>query len=231
MSTCLGPKEKKFQRKNTKPPSNNESLDLTKLPQYISYKAALVKEKSTLKLTFLSLLLVQSAFVIASRIEVSNLQGKLRMKEYILAPGVMDFTTASPQTVPDRYIANAAGDFLSMLGNVSASNIKDQYERLKVFMSDKLRIQFDQETADWVHQVKLENISQLVSIKKTSITSNEEGFYKVTSHIRAEFYSHNQHLGHEDQVIEMTLKLVPPESGKRWYLQITTLSWQSENAG
>ena len=62
-------------------------------------------------------------------------------------------------------------------------------------------------------------------IKSKEIVSNQQGQYGVTAFVKANFYADGQYLGNEDQVVEMTLKLVPPEQGKRWYLQITQINW------
>ena len=155
---------------------------------------------------------------------------RYRLKEYILAPGVMDFTTASPQTVSESYVADAVTDFLSQLGNVNPTNIDEQYESLSRSMSPELQIKFKMEIADWASQVKENGISQLLNVTQKEIKTDEKGNYRITAIGRAEFYSQNNFLGHEDQVIEMQLKLVPPESGRRWYLQITRLGWNKVEA-
>ena len=66
-----------------------------KLPKYIAYRAALLREK--LILSYL-IAIISGLFVIhftISRIEIASLYKQLRLKEYILAPGVLDFTTAT----------------------------------------------------------------------------------------------------------------------------------------
>lgn len=223
----IGPIEKGFQaaKVSVPPVGTYDGVDLSILPKYISYKAALVREKLTFQYLLGIFAILFVGHYVASKLEVSNLYTKLREKEYILAPGVLDFTTASPQSVPDSYVNDAATDFLSNIGNVNPQNIDEQYASLNRFMSDQLKVQFQMETADWVRQVKSENISQLLTVTDKEITSNESGAYKVVALGRADFYAENQYLGHEDQVIEMILRLTPPESGKRWYLEITSLSW------
>ena len=83
----------------TPPKGTFEGVDLKILPKYISFRAALLRNQ----LTHQYLILILSAFFvvhyISSRIEIYSLYGKLRAKEYILAPGVMDFTPASAQSV------------------------------------------------------------------------------------------------------------------------------------
>ncbi len=224
----IGPIKKGFAKaKIASPPVGNyKGVDLRILPQYISYKAALLREKLTLQYI---LALVTCLFIfqyLSSRIEISNLYTKLREKEYILAPGVMDFTTASPQMVTDSYINDATTDFISNLGNVNATTIGEQYSALKRSMSDDLKIQFDIDTSDWIEQVKNEKLSQIIKIMEKKITSNESGAYKVVALVRADFYTEQQYLGYENQVVKMTMKLVPPDKEKRWYLQITSLSWE-----
>jgi len=67
-------------------------------------------------------------------------------------------------------------------------------------------------------------------VNQKEVKTDDKGNYRVTAIARAEFYSQNNFLGHEDQVIEMELKLVPPESGRRWYLQISKLGWNKIEA-
>jgi len=224
----IGPIKKGFAKAKiaSSPEESYKGVNLRILPQYISYKAALLREKLTLKYI---LALVTCLFIfhyLSSRIEISNLYTKLREKEYILAPGVMDFTTASPQMVTDSYINDATTDFISNLGNVNATTIDEQYSSLKRSMSDDLKIQFEIDTSDWIEQIKNEKLSQIIKIIEKKITSNERGDYKVVAMVRADFYTEQQYLGYENQVVKMTMKLVPPDKQKRWYLQITSLSWE-----
>jgi len=225
--SMIGSMEKGIEAaKLSRPPEGSyEGLDLKVLPKYICFKAALLKEKTTLQLVVLILAIFLLGHYAISKLEVVKLYQKLREKEYILAPGVMDFTTASPQSVPDSYISDAVSDFLSSLGNVNPNNIDEQYRSLARFMNQRLKIKFDMDTADWVQQVKTENISQILTITDKEIKSDEKGSYKIVALGRAEFYTNHQYLGYEDQVVEMILKLTPPESGKRWYLEIENLSW------
>ena len=224
----IGPMEKGFQKATLEvpPQGSYEGVDLSVLPKYIAYKSALLKEKMTLYYILTAILILFISHYLISRLEISSLHGKLREKEYILAPGVLDFTKASPQMVPDSYIHDAVIDFLSTLGNTSAANIDEQYTSLKRFMSHELRVQFDVDTSDWVEQVKTDNISQILKVTDMEITSDLKGAYKVIALGRTDFYASQQYLGGEDQVIKMIVRLVPPESGKRWYLQIISLSWE-----
>lgn len=222
----IGPKDKRFQKQSSDPPKEEPTKETFRnLPKYIAYRAALLREK--LILSYL-VGIISSLFVVyfvISRVEISSLHKQLRVKEYILAPGVLDFTAATPQSVPDTYVHDAVSDFLASLGNINSSSIVEQYESLKRFMSPELKIQFTADAKEWIEQTKAEDLAQIFRIKEKTIVSDSQGSYQVTAFARAEFYANSRHLGYEDQVVEMTLKLVPPDRSKRWYLQITKLSW------
>ena len=219
-------KDKGFEPKTLdNPPTEQERKDLSYLPRYIAYKAALLREKMVLTYLVGITLFVLVGYFAISRIEIAHLYSQLRTKEYILAPGVRDFTPVSPQSIPDAYVHDAASDFLSSLGNVNASNIVEEYSGLKRFMSPDFKVKFDVQTREWIRQVQAEDLAQIIKVKNIDILTNEKGAYHVTAYARADFYGAAQYLGNEEQVIEMNLKLMPPDPGKRWYLQIESLTW------
>ncbi len=208
---------------STPPVGVYQGVDLRTLPKYVAFKAAMLKQRLTLQYI---LAIHVAAFAMSfafSRFEIHGLEKKLREKEYILAPGVMDFTTASPQSVSDTYVVNAAMSFLSMLGNINAANIDEQYKRLASFMSPELRVQFEAEITEWRETVKTENISEILRVTDREVIATNEGFYKVTALSNRERYSNSESMGHVDEVIEMTLRLVPPVKGREWYLEITAM--------
>ena len=207
----------------TPPVGVYQGVDLRTLPKFVVFKAAMLKERLTLQYVLAIHLAALAASFTISRFEIHGLEKKLREKEYILAPGVMDFTTAAPQAVSDTYVVNAALSFLSMLGNINAANIDEQYQRLATFMSPELRIQFEAEVTEWRETVKAENISEIMRVTDREVVATNEGFYKVTALANRERYSNSESLGHVDEVIEMTLRLVPPVKGKEWYLEITNM--------
>ena len=223
----IGPKEKEFDPVAGGTPTSDKFTKehLRHLPKYIVYRAALLREKLILTYLVGTISGLFGIYFVISRVEVSTLYDKLRVKEYILAPGVLDFTTATPQSVPDSYVSDAVNEFLSTLGNVNATNIDEQYSSLIRFMSDPLKIQFEADARDWIAQVKTEDLAQIFKIKNKDIVSNQQGLYRVTAFVKADFYAEAQYLGGEDQVVEMKLKLVPPERGIRWYLQIIEINW------
>ena len=228
----IGPLEKGFKAAKVSSPAKTvyEDVDLSVLPKYICFKAALLREKQTIQFVTMCITLLFCTLFLTSRCEVTELSKQLRMKEYILAPGVVDFTNASPQTIPDSYVSDAVTDFISNLGNVNPASINEQYEMVKRFMSDQLKVQFDVDTFDWVEQVKSDDISQIFTVKDKQIITNDDGRFKIEVLGKADFYANKAYLGNENHAIEMELKLMPPESGKRWYLQIEKLTWNKEAA-
>lgn len=204
-----------------------EGVDLKILPKYISFRAALLHNKLTQQYIILLLVSLLVGHFITSRVEMLSLYGKLREKEYILAPGVQDFTPASPQSVSDSYVSSTVFEFLGLLGNVASGSIEEQYDTLAKAMSSQLRIKFLAEAAEWKAKVKTENISELLTIKEKEIRSNQDGYYQVLAITRRDTYINNEYIGHADEAIEMVMQLVPPKDGKRWYLQIESLSRQS----
>jgi hypothetical protein len=210
----------------TPPQGVYEGVDLKILPKYICFRAALLQGKLTQQYIILILL---GAFVIhyvATRAEVHTLNEKLRTKEYILAPGVQDFTPASAQSVPDSYVADAVTEYLGQLGNVTAGNIDEQYKLVSESMSPQLKVKFLAEASDFKAKVKAENISELLTVTDKEIRSTGDGYYKVTTLARRDTYVNNDYIGHTDEAIEMILQLVPPKSGRRWFLQINSLTRQ-----
>ncbi|GHT97399.1 hypothetical protein FACS1894126_1370 [Alphaproteobacteria bacterium] len=207
----------------TPPVGVYHGVDLRVLPKYVAFRAAMLKERLTLQYLSAVLAALLVANFTFSRFEVITLEKRLREKEYILAPGVVDFTPASPETVSDSYVASAAMSFLSELGNVNANNVEEQYRQLEASMAPELAVQFEAEAREWIGTVKNENLSEVLRILDREIVAGAGGFYRVTAVASRERYANGESVGHEDEVIEMTLKLVPPERGKAWFLEIVAL--------
>lgn len=228
----IGPMEKGTEaaRLQSPPAHTIDGIDLRALPKFICYKAALLREKLFLQYILALVIGAFVVFFIVSRFEVASLYSKLRSKEFILAPGVQDFTPVAPQMVPDSHVYNAAMDFLQMFGTFSSPNITEQYGRLSENMSPDLKVQFELESQTWKAKIKDDNISQILSISEKEIRTNNGGFYQITAVGKKDTYVNGEHIGATDVVIEMVLKLIPPHAGKRWYLEITKLTQQDANA-
>lgn len=217
-------------RLSTPPSGVYEGVDLRVLPKYICYRAADLRSRVTLQYIVLVVLAAFAGHFAMSRYEISGLYKQLREKEYILAPGVQDFIPAAPNTVPDRHVIAAAMDYLGQLGNINPVNIDDQYERLSESMAAQLKAQFMSEAQDWKVKVKADNLSEVMTVLDKTIEADGKGNFRCTATARTDSFVNNEHIGYRDEVVEMTLALVPPEDGKRWYLQITSLSRSNRNA-
>lgn len=228
----IGPMEKgmKTARIHTPPAHVVDGVDLSVLPKFICYRAALLRERVSLQYALALVSGISLVLFVTSRFEISQLHTKLREKEYILAPGVQDFTPVAPQNVPDSHIQNAAMEFLQTFGNINPLNIDEQYARLAENMSPELKVQFELEATPWKAKVKEERISQILSISEKEIRNNHDGYYQVTAIAKKDSFVNHEHIGTTDQVIEMVLKLVPPKASKRWYLEIEKLESHEANA-
>ena len=207
-----------------------EGVDLRVLPKYICYRAAMLRERLTMHFMLSIVFAAFAAHFVISRHEISGLYNKLREKEYILAPGVQDFIPAAPQTVPERHIVAAAAEYLSQFGNINPVNIDEQYERLAESMTQQVRAQFLAEAESWRFKVKSDNLTEVMTVLEKTIESDATGNYRVIANVRTDSYVNNEHIGYREEVIEMGLALVPPETGKRWYLQITNLARTSRQS-
>ena len=92
---------------------NLKDIDFEKLPRYISYKAALLKQKIALEYFLIAVVVILGSAYISERSNNASLVAKLREKEYIVLP---DFITVSPQSVSEEVINLAISDFISHLG-------------------------------------------------------------------------------------------------------------------
>lgn len=214
----------------TPPQGVYEGVDLRVLPKYICFRAALLREKMMLQYVVLVVIAAFAGHFILSRYEISSLYTKLREKEYILAPGVQDFIPAAPQTVPDRHVIAAAMDYLGQLGNINPTNIDDQYGRLSEAMTPQLRAQFLSEASEWQAKVKSDNLSEVMTVLDKTIESDGKGSFRCIATVRVDSFVNNEHIGYRDEVVEMMLALVPPDDGKRWYLQLASLSRSNRSA-
>lgn len=214
----------------TPPQGSCEGVDLRTLPKYICFRAALLREKMMLQYVVLIVLAAFAGHFALSRFEISSLYTKLREKEYILAPGVQDFIPAAPQTVPDRHVVAASMDYVGQLGNLNPTNVDDQYERLAESMTPQLRAKFLSEAREWQAKVKADNLSEVMTVLDKTIESDGKGNFHCVATVRVDSFVNNEHIGYRDEVVEMMLVLVPPEDGKRWYLQIASLLRSNRSA-
>ncbi len=232
IESLVGSMEKGIEaaRLQSPPEGAYSGVNLRALPKYICYKAAGLKTRSTLELVVAILTLAFVSYFVTSRFEISALYDKLRTKEYILAPGVIDFTPASSQSVSDEYISQAVMEYVFQFANVNPTNIDERFEALSNSMSSDLQIKFRSEASAWREKVKQDNLFEMATVTSKQIEADGKGSYRVTAKIKTASYVGSEHIGVRDEVIEMALKLVPPREGKRWFLEITTLTKASQDS-
>lgn len=228
MGEMIGAMEKGVEAARlTAPPQGvYEHINLKDMTKFISYKAAKLRETVTLKYVLAIVVGLLCIEFTVSRIEILGLQQMLREKEYILAPGVSDFTPASAHAVSDSYVEQATTYFIGLLGNVSTNNVESRFEQLSEFMEAKLKARFDMEVSSWVNTMKAEGVTEVFDYDPSNleVIADGKGFYKATVVGRRERWSSGEYLGHTDEVIELVMQLVPPAQGKQWFLQINELS-------
>lgn len=229
-AALVGAIEKGFERARLSRVEIATNLDLSMVPNYVAYKAALIREKTLLQHICVGLAFVLVVLFISGRIEVSGLEKRLRLKEYILAPGVNDFIPVAPQSVPDAYVQHAVSDFVATLGNTNPMNIEERFMQLSSVMSPALQVQFNAEAAEWVTKARAENISEMLTVLDKRIESDAEGKYRAVVRTRTDSFVGSESIGYRNEVIEIGLRLVPPDVGRRWFLEITSLSRASAEA-
>lgn len=204
-----------------------EGVDLSKLPSFICYKSALLKEKVLWQNVSLILLVALSLLYVVDRYQLNKLTELYREKEYIVLP---DHIPVSPHSISDDYVKDAVDTFLSLLGNINAKEIIKQYDKLSTNMSLDLKRKFEEETYEWKEYVISENITEILKCGKQEIYSNDKGQYEVTALCKKETYVNHEYIGVVDEVIEMKLAAVAPNKKKRWVVNITDLKRTTKKA-
>lgn len=226
----VGALEKGFQKAKLAKANAAADFDLSAVPNYVAYKAALIREKLLLQYVCMGLAALLAVVYVSGRFEVSDLATSLRTKEFILAPGVSDFIPVAPRSVPDSYVQHAVSDFVLTLGNTTPTNIEERFAQLATLMSPALQVQFAAESPEWVAKARAENVSELTTMLDRRIESDDQGRFKATVSTKTETFIGGEAIGYRNEVIEMGMRLVPPDAGRRWYLEITSLTRTSADA-
>ena len=93
-----------------------------------------------------------------------------------------------------------------------------------------MRRRFEEQSVEWVEYVKSENITEIFNCSKEEIYSHNNGKYDVTAICKKETYINHEYIGSVDEVVEMSLKLIPPKRQKRWVLHITDIKRNTKKA-
>ncbi len=206
------------------------NVDLRAIPKFVSYRAALLREKHGLHFILgLVVFLWTSTFLIQSN-RIDYWQSKFREKEFILVPStIVGHTPAVPQTVPKSYVENAVSFFIELLGNTTPSNIQEHYERFSNYMSPELRTQFLAETVNWRETARTENIYEQVEITQNERLGDGKGGFDVTVALRRDRRVGGDFMGSSPEIIKMRLQLVPPQGEKEWIFEIKEFSRRPTN--
>lgn len=200
------------------------------LPKYLNLRAALLHEKLTWKQISLFLGFLLVTLVGLGQIQAISLQKQLRTKEYILAPGIQNFSKAVPGQVPDEYLQDYVSDMISQLGNIHHTSIAKQYEKFVNGMSQALAVQFQVESASWISKVIEQEITEVTQIFNIEIETKDNLTFIATANTQTDTYSRHEHLGYRPEVIQLGFKLLPPEPNKHWSIELTSLARMSHKA-
>jgi hypothetical protein len=221
----IGPIEKGIAaaRVNAGPDGIYEGVDLRILPKFISYKAALMRERITDKFIILILSALLVSHYAITRFEIAGYHEQLRTKEFMIVPGAMNFASVSPHSIKDSEIRNYITKYLSLLGNINSRNIEDNYSVLLNYMSPELALRFEVESESWIESVKLDDVTEILTILEKEIVSDGTGLYRLTALARRGIYQNGERISDSEESIEMKLKLLPPSAQRAWYPEIIDL--------
>ena len=79
-------------------------------------------------------------------------------------------------------------------------------------------------------QARAENISEMLTVLDKRIEADPDGKYRAVIRTRTDSFVGTESIGYRNEVVEMGLRLVPPDVGRRWFLEITSLSRGSAEA-
>lgn len=215
----------------TRPPAGVfGEVDLRVIPKYVSYRAALLREKHGLHVILgIAVFLWVSTFLVQSN-RIDYWQTKFREKEFILVPStIVGHTPAVPQTVPKSYVGNAINYFVELVGNTTPSNIQEHYERFSNYLSQDLKARFLAETVTWRETARSENIYEQVDIVQKDWIEDGKGSYDATVVIRRDRRVNGDFMGSSQETIKMKLQLVPPQGEKEWIFEIKEFSRRPVN--
>ena len=210
----------------TRPPAGvYGDIDLRVIPKFVSYKAALLREKVGLQyLLGITGLLWVATFLIQSN-RIDYWQSRYREKEFILVPSnIVGYTPAVPQSVPQSYVGNAVNFFIEILGNTTPTNIQEHYERFASYMSSELKAQFLAETASWRDTAKNEGIYEQIEITQKDWRNDGKGNFDVNVTLKRDRRVNSDFMGSTQEQIKMRLQLVPPQNEREWIFEIKEFS-------
>ncbi|MBI2601894.1 MAG: hypothetical protein HYW48_02460 [Deltaproteobacteria bacterium] len=165
--------------------------------------------------------------IITDRVSLNELQTKLREKEYILAPGVMDFAKVNPGVISHDYVREFVESLSLSLGCFGASDIETRHRGLEKYMADDFRIRFRETTKKDLTLFTSNDVAELFSVKSTEIIEKDSGFEAVVKGTQTRFVS-GLKVFEGPHVFIFSLKAVAPSSASPWALEIKDITRLSE---
>ncbi len=210
----------------TKPPAGvYGDVDLRVLPQFISFKAATLREKLNLQYVILLGVFAWAATFLIQNNRIDYWQTKYREKEFILVPSkIVGHTPAVPQTVPKEYVKDAFDYFIQMQGTTTPSGIRNQLENFASYMEKGLSSKYLAQVDEWITLCEKKGIYEQVEITKLDFEYNKNGVFKAEILLRRDRRENSDFLGTAMEKIEMTMTVQPPKPGQAWAFEITDFS-------
>lgn len=173
-------------------------------------------------------LFIGSAVIIWDRYLIKNLEYKLREKEYILAPGVVDFARVKAQLIPKTYVEEFAKTLAKTLGSFSARDVENQYKDLEKYLDAPFRIKFREETKRILKEISNNDVSELFSPHQIEVTEKNDVFIATVKGTLIRFIS-GLKVYEGAHVMEFSLKGVSPHESAPWALIVTEIKRQTED--
>ncbi|MCB0367956.1 MAG: hypothetical protein KDD45_00600 [Bdellovibrionales bacterium] len=197
-----------------------EGVDISKVANYVGFKAAMTKNKMTLELVGL----VQAVFIVCLIFYSLSLTKELRKTSFLMVPSQINgVTEVIPNDLPPSRIHKAFVHYVGLLGNIDPTNIREHYNMLKEHMSKELRINFTIETAPTIKYVLEEGLSEYVKVGEKTVEPDGKGWFRVTAPVKVFPHLNGQKLEPRSEYIVMKLKIVAPNNANTWALQIVNL--------
>jgi hypothetical protein len=195
---------------------------LKNVPGYVVLEAA----RKHVRLGFEAALAISIVANLVQGCQVISLAEKLSQKRIALVPSKIDqVTEVDVGRISERQVYSTLTMYLSLLGNVDAWNVDENYRVLKDAMSRELQVQFERETRDYRQMVKEQGLSeQMIVDGKKNVFIGKDGFIEadVRVHVKPSIGT-NVGKAREER-IAMKMRVKTTYDKNQWLLEIISLS-------
>ena len=197
-----------------------EGVDISKVANYVGYKAAMTKSKMNLEVFALGQFVV-TVFIIFYCFSLSK---QLRERVMLLVPSQINgVTEVTPNSLPASRVHKAFVNYLNLLGNFDATNIREHYNMLKDHMSRDLKIKFSSEMSPTIEHVLEEGLSEYIKIGDKKVEPDGKGWYRAIAPVTVYPTLRGVASRPRHEYIVMKLRIVAPKDQNTWGLEITEL--------